>query len=89
MPSFDPGNDWHIYEMSWTPNYIAWSVDNKEVRRVPASEASVKAMSKGQSVMMNFWTPTFDSWGKGFNAADMPWYVLYDYVETYTFNNET
>ena len=46
-------------------------------------------MSKGQSVMMNFWTPTFESWGKGFDAVDMPWYVKYDYVETYTWNTET
>jgi|Transcript_6403 hypothetical protein len=35
---------------------------------------------------MNFWTPTFHSWGQGFNAADMPWYVLYDYVEVFTYN---
>lgn len=46
-------------------------------------------MTKGQSVMMNFWTPTFNSWGKGFTDKDMPWYVLYDYVETYTYNNKT
>jgi len=39
--------------------------------------------------MMNFWTPTFESWGKGLDAKDMPWYVMYDYVETYTYNNET
>ena len=37
---------------------------------------------------MNFWTPTFHSWGKGFDAADMPWYVLYDYVEVYKYNAE-
>ena len=35
---------------------------------------------------MNFWTPTFDSWGHGFTAADMPWYVLYDYVEVYLYD---
>ena len=86
---FDPADDWHIYEMSWTPDYIAWAIDNKEVRRVPSSDASVKAMAKGQSVMMNFWTPTFESWGKGFNAADMPWLVHYDYVETYVYNSLT
>ena len=89
MRSWDPKDQWHIYEMAWTPEYIAWSVDNREVRRVPASDPSVKAMNKGQSVMMNFWTPTFESWGKGFNAKDMPWYVLYDYVETFTYNSET
>ena len=26
--SFDPKDDWHIYEMAWTPEYIAWSIDN-------------------------------------------------------------
>lgn len=35
---------------------------------------------------MNFWTPTFHSWGKGFDPADMPWYALYDYVEVFTYN---
>ena len=87
--SFDPKDEWHIYEMAWTPDYISWSVDNKEVRRVSGDDPALKYMDKGQSVMMNFWTPTFESWGKGFNAADMPWYVLYDYVETFTWNSET
>ena len=36
--------------------------------------------------MMNFWTPTFDSWGHGFNSAGMPWYARYDYVEVYKWN---
>ena len=35
---------------------------------------------------MNFWTPTFHSWGQGFDPADMPWYALYDYVEVFTYN---
>lgn len=43
-------------------------------------------MNKQQSVRMNFWTPTFHSWGSGFDAVDMPWYVLYDYVEVFTYN---
>ena len=86
---FDPKDEWHIYEMAWTPDYIAWSLDGKEVRRVTGEDPAVKYMTKGQSVMMNFWTPTFDSWGKGFDDKDMPWYVNYDYVETYTYNTET
>ena len=39
--------------------------------------------------MMNFWTPTFDSWGAGFNDWDMPWYIFYDYVEVYHYNWDT
>jgi hypothetical protein len=86
---FDPKNDWHIYEMAWTPDFIAWSIDNKEVRRIKKSDPSVKLTDKPQSVMMNFWTPTFESWGKGLDAKDMPWEVEYDYVETYTYNSHT
>ena len=37
---------------------------------------------------MNFWTPTFHSWGEGFNPVDMPWYALYDYVEVFTYEPE-
>ena len=75
--------------MAWTPEFVSWSIDNTEVRRVKSDDPSLKFLNKGQSVMMNFWTPTFESWGKGFNAADMPWYVMYDYVETFTYNSET
>ncbi len=38
---------------------------------------------------MNFWTPTFHSWGKGLEVEDMPWYLLFDDVEVYTFNVES
>lgn len=86
---FDPKDDWHIYELAWTPDFIAWIVDNKEVRRVEKTDPSVKFTTKPQSVMMNFWTPTFQSWGKDFDPVDMPWFVEYDYVETYTYNSET
>ena len=37
---------------------------------------------------MNFWTPTFDSWGKGLDAKDMPWFLLYDYVEVFTYDED-
>ena len=89
MKNFDPKDEWHIYEMAWTPDFIAWSVDNKEVRRIEDNEAALQFMKKGQSVMMNFWTPTFESWANGFDEKDMPWYTQYDFVETYTWNSKT
>ena len=84
---FDPKDDWHIYEMEWTPHYIAWSIDHKEIRRVEGSDPAIHYMNKQQSIMMNFWTPEFESWGKGLDAKDMPWYLLFDYVETYNYNH--
>ena len=39
--------------------------------------------------MMNFWTPTFTPWNEGLNPTTMPFYVYYDYVETYSYNSST
>ena len=85
---FNPHDDWHTYEMEWTPHYIAWIVDGNEIRHVKMEDPAVKNLDKPQSLRMNFWTPTFESWGAGFNAHDMPWYVLYDYVEVFTYDQE-
>ena len=85
--SFNPHDDWHTYELEWTPDYISFSIDGDEIRHLPATSVeAVKFMNKAQSLRMNFWTPTFHSWGKGLDATDMPWYVLYDYVEVFTYN---
>jgi len=34
VEDFDPGTDWHVYQIEWTPEYIAWDLDGVEVRRV-------------------------------------------------------
>jgi len=34
LEDFDPGTDWHVYQIEWTPEYIAWDLDGVEVRRV-------------------------------------------------------
>ena len=31
---FDPREDWHTYEMEWTPDYISFAIDGKEVRHL-------------------------------------------------------
>lgn len=61
---FHPHDDWHTYAMEWTPHYISFIVDGMEVRHLPADTVeAVRWINKAQSVRMNFWTPTFASWG--------------------------
>ena len=60
---FNPHDEWHTYAIEWTPEYLAWSVDGREVRHVSTDDPSVRHMGKEQSLRMNFWTPTFHSWG--------------------------
>ena len=38
---------------------------------------------------MNFWTPTFPTWSNGLTTKDMPWYLLFDYVEVYNYDEKT
>ena len=38
---------------------------------------------------MNFWTPVDHPWSEGFDDKTMPWYLLYDYVEVYEWNEPT
>jgi len=38
---------------------------------------------------MNFWTPTWNSWGGGRDDSTMPWYASYDYVEAYDYDVDT
>ena len=73
MRDFKPKDDWHVYELVWTPEYISFNVDLKEVRRILANEAAVKRSTRPQSVMMNFWTPTFEPWSTGLDPTNMPW----------------
>ena len=82
---FLPGTDWHTYAVEWTPDYVAWFVDDKEIRRVTGTD-DVHFLNKDCVLMMNFWTPTWDDWGHGFDPAGMPWYARYDFVETYTYD---
>ena len=83
----DPTDAWHVYELTWTPEYISFNLDGKEVRRVDSSDPAVKLSHlKPQRLNMNFWTPTFAKWSDGLNADDLPWDLQFDWVETHVYD---
>lgn len=80
----------HTYEIEWTPDYISWTVDGKQVRRSESSSSrAVRYTNKKQKLEMNFWTPTWNSWGGGRNDSNMPWYVYYDWIEAYSYDHSS
>lgn len=85
---FNPHDEWHTYTLEWTPHYLSWSIDGHEVRLVREPEI-VDRMDMEQSLRMNFWTPEFHMWGRGLDARDMPWYLMFDYVEVFTYDTES
>ena len=79
---FQPGTEWYRYSIEWTPHYIAWFINDHEVRRIEDAE-ELASLNKPQHLMMNFWTPTFDAWSHGFDPLSMPRYAIFDWIETY------
>ena len=78
-------NQWHDYEIIWTPDYVAWELDGKEIRRISGTE-DVHFLNKKCHIMMNYWVTSKGGWGEGFEPTAMPWYAEYDYVEVHKWN---
>ena len=43
---FNPLDEWHTYEMEWTPQYISFSIDGVEMRHLDDTFAAVRAQTK-------------------------------------------
>ena len=59
---------YHDYRFEWTPTYIAWVVDGKEIRRDTGTNATAYAQNAtaGMSIHFNIW-PGNSSFGGNIN----------------------
>lgn len=81
--NFNPHDDFHIYAFEWTPDYIAWLVDGKEVYR--QTDKHIKKMNRPQKIMMNIWPPQLWDWTGPWKESKLPLRVYYDYVKYYEY----
>ena len=81
---FNPHQDFHTYSFDWTPEYIAWSVDGKEVYRQTGDH--IKQMNQRQKIMMNIWPSEFTEWTGPWDDKNLPITGLYDFVKYYEYN---
>ena len=44
-PSFNICTDYHTYAFEWTPDYIAWLIDGKQIRKVTGSSVTFYTVS--------------------------------------------
>ncbi|ABG60050.1 family 16 glycosylhydrolase [Cytophaga hutchinsonii] len=80
---FNPHENFHDYAFTWTPQYIAWSVDGAEVYRLTGN-AAVK-MNHPQKLMMNIWPSSAVGWAGKIDVTKFPLEAGYDYVKYYTY----
>lgn len=85
---FFPKDEFNTYTLEWTPNYVAWYINDHLVRKTEGTE-DVHFMTQPTQLMMNFWTPTWSPWNADFSETNLPWEAKYDFIETYTYNAYT
>ncbi len=75
---FDPSVDFHTYAIEWTPDYVAWFVDNIEVHRQVGEH--ITTLNKSQKIMMNIWPPEYTGWVGSLDNRQLPFFAYYDWV---------
>jgi len=79
---------YHVYAYEWTPEYIAWSMDGVEIRRVtgPTAQAYADNTAEGMQFRFNVW-PGDATFGGEFDPAILPVYQYIDWVEYSSYSN--
>ena len=96
---FDATEDFHLYGIIWTPEYVAWEIDSVEVRRVElgvtngthADKDQVAFLTENESLRFNLWASKTPSWTGAFTGeelADGPAEQIIDYVRVYSYDTE-
>ena len=78
LVDFDPHLDFNIYTIEWTPDYVAWFVNDKEVFR--QTQDHIDLLVEPQKIMMNIWNPLFSDWVGVWDERILPRFSYYDYV---------
>ena len=79
----NPHEDFHIYAFEWTPDYVAFFVDEQMIRWVDNFYAD--SLYHYQKIMMNIWQPTWVDWVGEFDSDILPVYAFYDWVKYYAY----
>ena len=79
---------YHDYRIEWTPTYIAWVVDDNEVRRDTGADATAYAdnASGGMTIHFNIW-PGNAGFGGNINNTTLPVHQYISWVEYSSYDN--
>ena len=95
---FDATQDFHLYAMIWTPEYVAWEIDSVEIRRdtlgmsrgTHADADQVKFLTEKQSLRFNLWASKSAAWtGTWAKGVGLPVEQQIDYVRVYSYDTAT
>jgi hypothetical protein len=81
--NFNPALSYNTYAFEWTPDYVAWFINDAEVYRQTGSH--IESLNRSQKIMMNIWNPQWENWAGKFNPEALPAFAYYDWVKYYTY----
>jgi hypothetical protein len=76
---FNTYADFHRYAFEWTPEYIAWFVDDQEIYR--QTQAHIAEFKYDQKIMMNIWPPEYSTWVGTLDDRVLPVFAYYDWIK--------
>lgn len=75
---------YHTYAIEWTPDYIAWYFDGREVRRSDGQQV-IDCRDQDQSYRFNTWISDVPAWVGPFDPADLPLYQYVNWIKYYEY----
>ncbi|WP_438013564.1 family 16 glycosylhydrolase [Sorangium sp. So ce315] len=85
MEGVSLADGYHTYTLEWTPNYVAWSIDGREVRRTTGDQ--VASLKNPQSLRFNLWSSDVVEWVGAFEESALPQHQFINWIKYYRYNN--
>ncbi|WP_437322643.1 family 16 glycosylhydrolase [Sorangium sp. So ce381] len=76
---------YHTYALEWTPDYVAWSIDGREIKRTTG--AQVTSLKNPQSFRFNTWSSDATEWVGAFDDSALPQHQFVNWIKYYRYNN--
>ena len=76
---------YHTYALEWTPDYVAWKLDDIEIRRVESSQ--VADLTNPQSLRFNIWAANLVEWVDDFDTSALPQYQYVNWISYSRYEN--
>jgi endo-1,3-1,4-beta-glycanase ExoK len=74
---------YHTYVLEWTPQYVSWSLDGKEVRKTQGGQVDV--LKNPESLRMNIWSSESAAWVGPFDDSVLPQAEFVEYIKYFRY----
>ncbi len=78
-------DDYHTYQIEWTPEYVSWCFDGTEVRRTVGGQAA--DLKNPHALRFNAWASSATGWAGTLDEAALPAYQFVNWIRYYRYEN--